>query len=416
MIHRSVKLLHILATIVLFASCSNEKQKTESTSTSSTEEKKQPVDASKFQEGSDYMIFERARIMDRQGFDVPVEAYSILLPKGWTTTSEIIWIAPGNSCQGTYRKFKAQSPDGKYSLEMLPDLLFTWNSDQQLTEFQQQHSDPSSFCSVQQPMNAEKYLQELFVPTVLENATIKEVKSNQSVIDQMRQQNEKAVRELQQYGGGQMQFDQTAVNATVKWNDGNEAFVILGVTSVGMAVPNNYTGTYSQMYNTQITKRTIFKYPAGEETTAKNLFSVIMGSFRSNPSWENGVNDFWKQARQRSNQISVGQIRVMDEQTRRIGEQAIRNGNERLAAMDNEMRSWEQQQNSQDRMHTNFIKTIREVENFRDETGKYEMVSGYNHAWSRGDGRSFILSDNPNFDPSFVLQDQNWKEMKKVDN
>jgi len=66
-------------------------------------------------------------------------------------------------------------------------------------------------------------------------------------------------------------------------------------------------------------------------------------------------------------------------------------------------------------MHTNFIKTIREVENYRDETSKYEMVSGYDHAWSRGDGTSFILSNNPNFDPSSVLQDQRWKEMKKVD-
>ena len=63
-------------------------------------------------------------------------------------------------------------------------------------------------------------------------------------------------------------------------------------------------------------------------------------------------------------------------------------------------------------MRTKFIKTIREVENYQDETGKIELASGY--AWSRGDGTSFILSDNPNFDPAFVLKDQNWKEMKKV--
>ena len=83
--------------------------------------------------------------------------------------------------------------------------------------------------------------------------------------------------------------------------------------------------------------------------------------------------------------------------------------------MDIELRNWEATQSSQDRMHTNFIKTIREVENYRDETGKYEMVSGYNHAWSRSDGTSFILSNNPNFDPSSVLQDQRCKEMKSVD-
>ena len=105
----------------------------------------------------------------------------------------------------------------------------------------------------------------------------------------------------------------------------------------------------------------------------------------------------------------------MDEQTRRMGEQAVRNGQQRLNSMDAPgSRTWEQTQNSQDRMHTDFIKTIREVENFRDETGKYEMTAGYEHAWSRGDGTSFILSNNPNFNAASVFQDQNWKPMQKV--
>jgi hypothetical protein len=86
-----------------------------------------------------------------------------------------------------------------------------------------------------------------------------------------------------------------------------------------------------------------------------------------------------------------------------------------LRHMDVQMRNWEQQQNSQDRMHTEFIKTIREVDNYQDASGKYEMTSGYNHAWSRGDGNSFIMSNDPNFKASSFFQDQNWKEMKKVD-
>ena len=105
---------------------------------------------------------------------------------------------------------------------------------------------------------------------------------------------------------------------------------------------------------------------------------------------------------------------MTDELSRQIGEQTIRNGQKRLNDMDANMRSWEAKQLSQERMHTNFVKSIREVENFRDETGKVELSSGYNHAWSRSDGSSFIMSVNPNFDPSAVFQDQRWKEMKKV--
>ncbi|MGV8878129.1 MAG: hypothetical protein ACOH2A_03765 [Sphingobacteriaceae bacterium] len=53
------------------------------------------------------------------------------------------------------------------------------------------------------------------------------------------------------------------------------------------------------------------------------------------------------------------------------------------------------------------------MENYSDESGKVELSSGYNHAWSRSDGSSFILSDDPNFDPSAVSQDQQWKGMKR---
>ncbi len=72
------------------------------------------------------------------------------------------------------------------------------------------------------------------------------------------------------------------------------------------------------------------------------------------------------------------------------------------------MRNWKASQQSQDRIHTNFIKTIREVENYRDESGKVKLSAGYNYARSRGDGSSYILSDNPNFDPAAVFLDNNW--------
>ncbi len=218
-----------------------------------------------------------------------------------------------------------------------------------------------------------------------------------------------------QYGAGNIRFDQSAINADVRWPDNTEGWVVLGVTMVENDLPNAYNGTVDKMYTTQINHRFVFKYPAGKAEEAKNQFSVIMGSFRSNPWWNGAVNKFWKDIRVQKHGINVGKIEMMDAQTRAMGEAAIAKGNERLKNMDIELRNWETTQSSQDRMHTNFIKTIREVENYRDETGKYEMVSGYNHAWSRSDGTSFILSNNPNFDPSSVLQDQRWKEMKKVD-
>ncbi len=75
------------------AQTNNPKQNT------SAEEKKL---SENYKEGSDYLLFERARMLDRTGFTEPQEAYSLLLPKGWKTEGEIVWNNPGSSCAGTF--------------------------------------------------------------------------------------------------------------------------------------------------------------------------------------------------------------------------------------------------------------------------------------------------------------------------
>lgn len=221
--------------------------------------------------------------------------------------------------------------------------------------------------------------------------------------------------ELMQYGAAGVQGFPSAVNAEVKWKDGTEGFVLLCSVVTEVLVQNMYTGGHDKSFTTVITKKTVFKYPAGEKEKAKMLFSAIMASMRTNTAYKDAVDNFWLQVRQQKNRTHWEKIKLMDEQTRQIGERAIQQGNQRLKDMDNQMRSWEATQSSNDKMHTEFIKTIREVENFRDETGKYEVSAGYNHVWSRGDGSSFVLSNNPNFDAAAVFQDQAWKQMKKVD-
>lgn len=367
-----------------------------------------------FVEGKDYLLYKRVRLIDKTGFAEPQEAYSILLPKDWNNDGDIIWVGPGQTCAGTYRKLKATSGDGKYTFEMLPDVLYS-QPNPELAQFQNQNSNTNSFCQNGQPMDAETYLRQVFAQE-LGGAQVVSVETNQAVVDQMQQWNERARNELMQYGASDVQFNQTALNGTLKWSDGTEGMVTLGVTIMTTTIPNVYTGTYSQSASMQVTKRTVFKYPSADKEQAKNLYGMVMSSFRTNPTWNDAVNSFWRQARQQSHTVHVGKISVMDAETKRIGEQAIRNGQNRLQAMETQQRSWEASQNSQDRMHTEFIKTIREVENYQDaSTGnKYEMTSGYNHAWSRGDGTSFVLSNNPNFNPASVFQDQNWKEMRKV--
>ena len=366
-----------------------------------------------FTEGADYTIYERKRLLDKVGFTEPQEAYSIAIPKDWKSQDNVSWNSPGSSCAGTFRQFSASSPGGEYRFDLLPDVIYMWNTNPELMQFYQNNPVSSNNCFVKEPTDAEAYLRTVFVEE-LGSPQILKISSNEAVIEQMRRTNEESLRELRRYGAADMRFNQTALHADVKWADGSEGIIVLGVTMLETDVPNIYNGTSNKIYTTQVMNRTVFRYPAGESEKGKNMFSVIMASIRTNPAWHKAVSDFWREARQQSHTAHVGKIRMMDEQTRQIGEQAIRNGAERLKNMDAKMRSWEQSQSTQDRMHTEFIKTIREVENYRDESGKYEVAAGYDHVWSRSDGSSFIVTNSPGFDPSVVFQDQNWKEMKKV--
>ena len=367
----------------------------------------------KFIEGEDYRLFTRARVIDKAGFSQPIEAFSVLIPKGWTYSGDILWTSPGSTCAGTNSYFKATSADGKYSFEMLPSTLWNFVSDPQMAQFQQNNN--TRYCTYGEPLDAAHYMKQVFIPTELGNAQILEIKTNESGAREMLQKAEKYKQEMDNYGYGQSNFYPSAVHAKLKWSDGTEGLTLCGVMIMEGIVPNPYDGSYSKTYTSSAIERIVFKYPAGEGDKAANMLSVIMSSLRTNLPWKNSVDNFWLHVRQKKHTDHVGRIRMMDELTRQIGETTIRNGQKNLDNMDANMRSWEATQSSQDRMHTNFIKSIREVETYRDETGKVELSSGYNHSWSRSDGSSFIMSDNPNFDPSSVFQDQRWKEMKKID-
>ena len=79
---------------------------------------------------------------------------------------------------------------------------------------------------------------------------------------------------------------------------------------------------------------------------------------------------------------------------------------------DNITRSWESQNGNTDKSSEWFSQYIRGVDNWTDEGGgKVELTSGYSNAWQKKDG-SYILSNDPSFDPNVVLQ-ESWSRLSK---
>ncbi|MCO5286136.1 MAG: hypothetical protein M9898_06960 [Chitinophagaceae bacterium] len=365
-----------------------------------------------FKEGTDYTVMTRARVLDRIGFSQPVEVFSYLLPRDWNYNGEVIWIMPGQAGQGNYTWFTTESPDKKWQFHILPGVNYIMSEEPFINQTNQ--ASANQFFRVGQPMDAETYLKQFFVQEI-GNPEIISIDQEEYPAAYLRKI-EEGKAELQASGMGQGQTFPTAVSASVKWADGSEGIIGCLSVVIKMTMVNQYNGQYMTSYVTTIGERKVFRFPGSRKADAKKLMATISNSIQTNPAWQTTVDQFWKAARQQSRIDSWNKVRMMDEYTRQIGQNAIKKGNENLARIDANMRSWEAGQQSQDRMHNNFIKAIREVETYKDATGTYEMSSSYNHAWSRNDGSSFIMTDNPNFDPSSVFQDQQWKQMRRVKN
>jgi hypothetical protein len=362
----------------------------------------------------DYVLFDRVRIEDNVGFQDPVEAFSLLMPNGWKSEGEIQWVAPGQTCAGNNMRFKSVSPDGKYSFEIFPSVTWSYFTNQQMLAFHQSQPQGDN-CYLAEPMDARQYLTEVFAPRFLSNPRIISIENNPVAATIFTESNNKARQELMSYGASNVQFKGTGVTGNVQWNDGSEGLVMIIINNAEVSMQDMYTGAFNTNYMSTAQQRVVFKYPAGEKEKAEQMFSVILSSYRTNPAWKNSVDGFWRSVRANNQQIHIGKLKAMDAQTREMGRQAIAKGQQRLNDMDNQMRNWEAKQQSQDKMHTQFVKAIRGVETYQDANGTVELNSGYNHAWSRGDGSSYIMTDNPNFNPSSVFQDQSWNEMKRVD-
>lgn len=393
--------------------------------TNASEMQDESGQAQDFTEGRDYMVLERVRFMDTQGFEQPAEAFSILLPKGWKHQGGVVWKG-FNECRGEMisAKWSVSSPDGGITYTVLPNHSWASASDMMMMMQNLQMQAQQGGCEVGGPMDAASYLREVMAPRELQGATITGLKENTEVAREMERMAAQTKAAFEQWGG-QATLQPSAIIAQLRWNDGTEGLALVSVLNVINVSQNMYTGEYQQLTNSNASERSILRFPADRRDEAERVLASIKSSYRTNPQWKQAVEGYFAQLRQHQDRLHHQRMAAIDAQTaantrahnqrmadiQAQGAASTARFNDRMGAMDQQMRSWEQQQSSQDRQHTQFIKAIREVETWNDgSNGRVELSSGYNHAWSRGDG-SYILSNSPNFDPSSVFQDQQWKPM-----
>lgn len=385
-------------------------------------------------EGTDFVVLERKRFFDDKGYIQAVEAFSLLVPRGWRSEGGVQWKNPFNCAGEVYAPFlrvsspegsQVSSPRGGITYNSLPMQVWGSSSDPGMRQNMQMMAQQGG-CAVAPPMSAEQYLRQVLAPRDFDNPTIVSVEANQEVIQQMLAKSEKH-RATAQSMGMNMDIRADAVLARLKWADGSEGIGFTTVSNFTNTMQNTYTGGMQQLSTSVAGERSFVRYPAARRKEGEQFIAMLRSSYRSNPEWERSIEAFSLRMREwrdqnhqqvmagleanRQQMIAGHQQRMADIQQRGAANTAA--FNQRMGGMDQNMRAWESRQSSSDRMHTAFVQSIRGVETWQGAGGAVELSSGYENAWTRGDG-TYILSNKPGFDPAAAFQDQAWQPLKRA--
>ena len=358
----------------------------------------QEASGKQFVEGKDYVVLQRLRVVDPSGFAQPMEAYSLLIPKGWVSEGGITWQV-GGTCMAEVIKNRvtATSPDGAYRIDLYPQQQWDWWDDQMMLQGMMQQAQNPVFrrCAIAQPMDATQFMQGPFAQEI--GAQVTNVERSEDLNDALRQQAQAANQQYQQ-AGVNLESRPSAVIGTLRYPDGSTGVALCSIAMQVAWMPNYSTGGQSASYTCQAVQKIALRCPPGKEQEARKLLGTVMTSLRVNPEWQRGV------------QQMVSNVAAMEQNETRKRAQIWHEAQNDIAQ--SQQRSWEAQQESQDRIAESWGQTLRGVESWSDPTGgRVELTAGYNEAWSRPDG-TYILSNDPLFDPNVALQ-EDWKKLEK---
>lgn len=397
MFHRSGSLIGLL----LFVACGSPPPETAKTGT--TGAAGIPARIGGLEEGKDFLVFERVRILDEMGFDQPVEAMSVLVPKGWRTESNVTW-GSLSGCRGDIVtwQMKSTSPDSGIEFVVFPTRTFV-ASQHQATHQALMAAAQQGGCAVTPPFTAREYV-EGFAFNELGANKVSQVQDDQvlrTLLDKVAAQS----NAVSTQNGTGMKQTGSAVFGTATWPDGKQGLINVGV-SVLETPGVDANGARSGFASTSVFHRIYVKYLPEREAEALKYFRTITSSHRMNPVWQKAKEQFLAQL---GNAEHAGRM----ERLRLLGEHAKAYAKSANEASEARMRDWEKKQASSDANQSRTIQSIREVETWKDASGSpVELNAGYEYGWSRPDG-SIILTNTSTFNPAVALR-QNWERMEKV--
>jgi len=328
---------------------------------------------------------QRAEIIDSKGFEKPMLAGTLMVPAGWKHQGEVRWRTNASRCGRFYGfALQANAPDGSAAIELgTPE---AWGATS--------HGAPAGDCPQANLRDAREYL----------HSWIQRHRPDARVVDYRPRPDKSRMLGQNQWTGGAIRAWVDSGQAQITYRTDGREFHETLVANVSFT-HSRMAGAGGQAFESlQGEALGVLSWRSAAGPVPQRHFDLMWASLSTSPEWQARISAAEQQIAA-DNQATQAQImRMQAESSRETLAHIRRRGEIRNEAMQETERmrneTWRSGQASQERMQTDRVRAIREVQGYRDPRGGgvVELPHHYRHAWQLRDG-SYVLTDDPNFDP-----------------
>lgn len=332
------------------------------------------------------MRVQRVEIVDRQGFEKPLVAATVFVPAGWRARGSAQW-QPGAQCTAPYATtLQAAAPDDSAAIALIAGEGWAANN-----------TGAPNACPTAAIDGPQAYLQ----------AWVQRHRPGARWLDyRPRPDKSRPPRQSTWQGGGTrlaIEGGQALIGYSRDGRDMRESVAV--ITSV---VQSQFNVGGRSMDSLQGQSHGVLTWRAPQGSLDLRHFDVVWDSLQPGPEWKARIDAANAQmaAENAATQRRVAEINAQTsrETLAHIARRGQIMAQTRQEIADIRNNTWQNTQATNDRMHRETTRTLREVNAYRDPRGGgvVELSSHYRHAWQLRDG-TYVLTDHPGFDPQRKL-------------
>lgn len=327
---------------------------------------------------------QRAEIVDRQGFEKPMLAATMMVPAGWTHAGTVEW-SVGAKCTTPYAmRLRAEAQDRSAAIELLPGE--GWGA----TSFGfRGECPPGDFA------NAETYLR----------AWVQRHRPGARWLDyRVRPDKSRAGLQQAMAGGGFFRSWLETGQALIGYQQGGRDVRETIAVAINFA-QSEFAGVGGARMRTlhgQSLGILAWRAPHGQLDFRQ--FDAVWQTLRRDPQWHARISGAEQQMAQENAQTQQRISQIQGQMSRDTMNEIAKRGQimaqtrADIAAIQNQ--TYAARDATTDRMQRDNVRTIREIETYREPRtgGVVELPNHYQHAWRLNDG-TYLLTDSQAFDP-----------------